>query len=398
LASLADVTGPEQVSLERGDVVAVRLPPAPEWLGIVREAWDAGAALFPLDHRLPEPMAAELLRRARPTVIRTAEGTTRVDGDRAEQGDALIVHTSGTSNGPRLVRLSRPAVEAAVASSSAALGATGDDAWLCCLPVAHVGGLLVVLRGVLLGARVQVHPRFDPGAVAASVGASFTSLVPTMLGRLLDAGADLARFRAILVGGSGLSPDLRERAERSGARVVETYGLTESCGGVVYDGRPLEGTEVRIGRDDEIELRGPTLMSGYRSGDGESPPSVDGWLRTGDAGMLDELGRLRVLGRLDDVIVTGGEKVSPQEVEAAILRDPSVREAAVAGHPDPDLGERVVAWVVPADPSRPPALEELRETVAAVLPRHAAPRELRLVERLPRTFSGKVRRAALPRE
>ena len=399
MASLADVIHREQVTLEGGDVVAVGLPPAPEWIEIVREAWEAGAALFPLDHRLPEPMAAELLRRARPTVIRTADATTRVDGDRADEGDALILHTSGTSDGPKLVRLSRSAVQAAVASSSEALGATRDDAWLCCLPVAHVGGLLVLLRGVLLGGRVQVLPRFDPDAVAASDDASFTSLVPTMLGRLLDAGVDLSRFRAILLGGSALSPGLRARAERAGARVVETYGLTESCGGVVYDGRPLEGTEVRIGRrDDEIELRGPTLMSGYRSGDRGSAMTVDGWLRTGDAGELDARGGLRVLGRLDDVIVTGGEKVSPQEVEAAIVGDPSVREAAVAGRPDPDWGERVVAWVVPADPSDPPALDELREAVAAVLPRHAAPRELRLVERLPRTFSGKVRRAALPGE
>jgi o-succinylbenzoate---CoA ligase len=391
------VSRPEQVPLEHGDVVAVRLPPGPEWLEIVRGVWEAGAALFPLDHRLPAPMAGELLRRARPTLIRDGDGTTRVEGEPADEGDALILHTSGTSDGPKLVRLSRSAVEAAVASSSQALGTTRDDAWLCCLPVAHVGGLLVVLRGVLLGAPVEVHPRFDPDAVAASLDATFTSLVPTMLGRLLDAGIDLARFRAILLGGAALAPGLRGRAERAGARVVETYGLTESCGGIVYDGRPLGGTEVRIGRDDEVELRGPTLLSGYRSG-GERPVSRDGWLRTGDAGDLDDRGRLRVLGRLDDVIVTGGEKVSPQEVEAALLAHARVREAAVAGRPDPDWGERVVAWIIPDDPSNPPTLDELCEAVGTVLPRHAAPRELRMVERLPRTFSGKVRRAALPRE
>jgi o-succinylbenzoate---CoA ligase len=392
------VSRPEQVSLERGDVVAVRLPPGPEWLEIVQEAWEAGAALFPLDHRLPEPMAAELLRRARPTVVRAAAGTNRVEGEPTGEGDALILHTSGTSDGPKLVRLSRSAVEAAIATSSAALGATRNDAWLCCLPVAHVGGLLVVLRGVLLGAPVEVHPRFDPDAVAASEGATFTSLVPTMLGRLLDTGVDLSRFRAILLGGSALAPDLRDRADRTGARVVETYGLTESCGGVVYEGRPLEGTEVRIGRNDEIELRGPTLLSGYRSGGGDPPMTADGWLRTGDAGELDEHAWLRVLGRHDDVIITGGEKVAPDEVEAALLASARVGEAAVAGRPDAEWGEHVVAWVVAEDPSNPPTLDELREAVAAMLPRHAAPRELRVVERLPRTFSGKVRRAALRRD
>lgn len=385
------------MTLERGDVVAVRSPPGPGWLEIVHETWGAGATLFPLDHRLPEPAAAHMLRRARPTVLRVPEGSTRLEGEPAGRGDALILHTSGTSNGPKLVRLSRAAVEAAVETSSATLGATRDDAWLCCLPVAHIGGLLVLLRGVLLRAPVRVHPGFEPGAVAASDGVSFTSLVPTMLRRLLDAGADLARFRAILVGGSGLPADVRERAERSGARVVETYGLTESCGGVVYDGRPLDGTDVRIGPGDEIELRGPTLLTGYRTGD---PPAVseDGWLRTGDAGEIDRRGRLRVLGRLGDVIVTGGEKVAPQEVEAALRSHAKVREIAIAGRRDPEWGERVVAWVVPHDPSDPPTLDELRDAAGAALPRYAAPRELRLIQHLPKTFSGKVRRVGLPRE
>jgi o-succinylbenzoate---CoA ligase len=386
----------EQLRFERGDVVAVRLPPGPEWLGIVRAAWEAEAALLPLDHRMPDGMAAALVDRARPTVIRGPGGTRRLGGDPAGLGDALIVHSSGTSNGPKLVRLSRSAVEAAVRSSSTALEATSDDAWLCCLPVAHIGGLLVLLRSVVLGAPATVHPTFDPAAVAAeSDSISFTSIVPTMLGRLLDAGVDVARFDAILVGGSALPAALRERAERAGARVIETYGLTESCGGVVYDGQALDGTQVRVGARGEIELRGPTLTSGYRSGDAPAI-SVDGWLSTGDAGAFDERGRLRVLARLDEVIVTGGQKVSPDDVENALLLTGKVREAAVAGRPDAAWGERVVAWVVPEDASDPPGLDELRDAVASVLPRYAAPHELRLVERLPRTLSGKVRRAALP--
>ncbi len=387
--------GPEHVTISDGDVVAVHLAPGPEWLDIVAETWEAGAALFPLDHRLPETMASDLLERARPTVIRDPGGSRRVDGDRAAPGDAVILHTSGTANGPKLVRLGRSAVEAAVGVSSAALGATRDDAWLCCLPVAHVGGLLVLLRGILLGAPVTVHKGFDAGAVGEADGVSYTSLVPTMLRRLLDAGVDVSHFRTILVGGSRLPADLRERAERSGAHVVETYGLTESCGGVVYDGSPLAGTEVRTGPNGRIALRGPTLMSGYRFGD--APPlSDDGWLRTEDAGEIDPGGRLRVLGRLDEMIVSGGEKVWPPQVEAALVGNPKVLEVAIAGRPDPEWGERVVAWVVPRDPSDPPRLEELRESAASGVSRHAAPRELRIVARLPRTFSGKVRRAALP--
>lgn len=386
--------GPEHITLERGDVVAAHIAPGPRWPDILAEAWEAEAAVFPLDPRLPAAMVTDLVGRARPTVIHDGEGSRRVDGDPAAPGDAVLVHTSGTSGDPRLVRLGREAVEAAVASSSAALGATRDDAWLCCLPVAHVAGLLVVLRGVLLGARVTVLPGFDPHAVGETEGA-FTSLVPTMLRRLLDDGIDLRRWRTILVGGSPLRSELRDRADRRGARVVETYGLTESCGGVVYDGLPLEVTELRFGEDGEIELRGPTLMSGYRPV-GPVPISADGWLRTGDAGELDREGRLRILGRLDDLILSGGENVWPEEVENALRSNRKVGAAAVAGRPDPEWGERVVAWVVPRDPSDPPSLEDLRRTVTATIPRHAAPRELRLVEQLPRTFSGKVRRAALP--
>jgi O-succinylbenzoic acid--CoA ligase len=380
------------------DLVAVALPPGPDWVDLVAEIWDAGAALMPVDHRLPEPETRRLLERARPTVLLRPDGATRLPaGEPEEPRVVLVVPTSGTGGEPKLVRFDRAAIDAAVAASALALGATPRDPWLCCLPLGHVGGLLVLLRGVLLGAPVVVHPHFDPHAVALEHDVAFTSLVPTMLLRLLQAGVPLAGYRGILVGGAHLPAELRARAEAAGTPVIETYGLTESCGGVVYDGLPLPGTELRVSEEGEIQLRGPTLMLGYRfdpaaTAEARTP---DGWLRTGDAGEIDPGGRLHVIGRADERINTGGEKVWPQQVEAVLAAHPKVAEVAVGGRLDPEWGERVVAFVVPADPADPPTLAELREAVAERLPRYAAPRELVLVPSLPRTSLGKVRRPAL---
>jgi o-succinylbenzoate---CoA ligase len=399
-ASLSDVRALEHVSIAAGDLVAVSIPPSPAWLEIVAETWAAGAALLPVDHRLPPAEAEALLKRARPTVVLEAAGVRRVDGRPAGADIALIVHTSGTGGSPKLAQFDRRAIDAAVASSALALDASDEDRWLCCLPLSHVGGLLVLLRAILLGAPVTVHARFDPEAVEAEPGVAFTSVVPTMLGRLVETGADLSSFRGILVGGAHLSPDLRTRAERTGANVVETYGLTETCGGVVYEGFPLPGTQMRIDADGGIQLRGPTLMQGYRFDEARSVAAFtdDGWLRPGDAGEIDRDGRLHVVGRIDDLINTGGERVWPDQVEAALRDHPGVRDVAAGGRLDPDWGQNVAVWIVPADPADPPSLEELRAFAARTLPRYAAPRELTLADRLPRTLSGKLRRAALPRD
>jgi len=371
-------------------------------MDLVRDVWAAGAALLPIDPRLPRPEAEALLRLARPTALIEERGGEAVserldDGEPVDEGVVLVVHTSGTQGDPKLVQFDRSAIDGAVAASAFALEARPRDPWICCLPLAHVGGMLVLLRGVLFGAPVAVHPSFDPALVKAERDVAFISVVPTMLLRLLDAGVDLARFRAILVGGAHLTPGIRERAERAGATVIETYGLTESCGGVVYEGLPLPSVEMRVNADGGIELRGPMLMLGYRFDPATTKQAFtdDGWLRPGDAGEIDAQGHLHVVGRIDDLINTGGERVWPQEVETALREHRKVADVGVGGRLDAEWGQRVVAFVVPVDPSSPPSLEELRDFAAGRIGRHKAPRELVLVDELPLTLSGKLRRAAI---
>jgi o-succinylbenzoate---CoA ligase len=400
-------------ALHPGDLVAVRLEPGPAWLDIVAEAWESGAAIFPLDHRLSADEAEALLERARPTALIDARARRRIAvaerewpeahgrgvGQRGSaSGDDLgiLIATSGTSGAPRLVELSRSAIEVAVVASASALGSGAGDTWLSALPLAHIGGLLVVLRGILGGGGVDIRSRFDPADFAAGP-AVFTSIVPTMLARLVDAEVDLGRFRAILVGGGALDASLRARAVRAGAKIVHTYGLTESCGGVVYEGIALPGVHVRIAEGSEVQIAGPTCMRRYRSEPDLTRAAFtsDGWLRTSDAGELTD-GRLHVFGRRDDAIVTGGEKVWPDEVERVLAAHPGVAAVAVAGRPDAEWGERVVAWIVPRDPSAPPSLEDLRAYVRARAAGFRAPREMVVVDELPATALGKARRGALP--
>jgi len=249
-------------------------------------------------------------------------------------GDALVLATSGTTAAPKGVVLTHDALHQAALLTSAAVGTDPErDVWLCCSPVAHAAGLGVVNRALRTATPLVVHPRFDPGAAAAS-GASLTALVPTVLHRI-----EPSAFRCILLGGMRIPEDRPPNT-------VATYGLTETMGGVVYDRRPLPGVEVRIGDGGAVELRSPTSVRCYRTEDGEhDPKDADGWLRTGDVGEIGSDGLLTVLGRADDVIVTGGEKVWPEDVEAVLRRLPGVGEVAVVGRPDPAWGQQVVAVV-----------------------------------------------------
>jgi O-succinylbenzoic acid--CoA ligase len=346
----------------------------PAFVERLRRAWADGDAVFPLDPRLPRPAAERLV---------AAMDPDRPVGD----GDALVVATSGTTGEPRGVVLTHEAVRASAAATSARLGVDPPtDVWLACLPLAHVGGLSVVTRALHVGTGLVVHDGFDAAAVtraAADDGVTLVALVPTALRRI-----DPGRFRRIVLGGSAPPPDRP-------ANAVATYGMTETGSGVVYDGVPLDGVDVRVGRgpagDDEIFVRGPMLLRAYR--DGSDPKDADGWLPTGDLGRWDPAaGRLTVYGRAGDLIITGGENVWPAPVEAVLAGHPKVGEVAVVGRADPEWGRRVVALVVPADAADPPTLAELRALVGERLAPWAAPRELQLVDALPRTALGKVRR------
>ena len=359
-------------------------PPSAAWLTWISEAWDAGAAVLPVDHRLTRTEQEALIARARPTALFDGAQFLRLDGVPVSDDVALVVATSGSAGEPKVAELTHDALRAAVHSSAERLGVDAGDSWLCCLPVAHMGGMLVLLRGLLMGASIEVQAHFDPVGVARS-GARCTSVVPTMVARIHAAGETLSGFKVVLVGGAALDPALREPP------LVATYGMTESCGGVVYDGHALDGVGVRIGDDDEIQLSGPTLMRGYRLSSSR-PFTSDGWLRTRDAGSLAD-GALTVFGRLDDVIVTGGEKVWPQDVEDVLRAHPSVADVAVVGRPDPEWGSVVTALVVPADPAEPPSLDDLRVHSTERIAKFKAPRALEIVESIPRTPSGKVKRS-----
>jgi o-succinylbenzoate---CoA ligase len=233
-----------------------------------------------------------------------------------------------------------------------------------------------VVRALLTGTPCVVRERVEKGT-----GATLVSLVPAHLQRF-----DVSEFRVVLLGGQAPPAELP-------ANVVATYGLTETGGGVVYDGFPLDTVEVRVEDDGSIALRGPTLLRAYR--DGNDPKDAQGWLDTGDLGALGPDGRLTVFGRSGDMIVTGGEKVWPTPVEQALLRHPAVADVAVAGRPDVEWGHRVVAYVVLSDRAAPPSLESLRATVKEQLPAYMAPREVVAVDSLPRTPLGKVQRERL---
>ncbi len=334
----------------------------------LRRRWDAGDAVLPVDPRLPSAVATELAAR-----LRAGEPI----GDDA----ALVVATSGTTGAPKGVVLTHAQVAASAEATSAMLGVDPTrHRWLACLPLSHVGGLSVVTRAIHLGTGLTVHESFDAQAVddAAAAGCTHVSLVATTLARI-----DASRWERIVLGGSAPPPD---RPPNS----VATYGMTETGSGVVYDGIPLTGVEVRVA-DGELLVRGPMVATEYR--DGTPVVDADGWLHTGDLGSVTD-GVVSVDGRRDDMIITGGENVHPDPVERRIRAHPAIADAAVVGRPDDEWGQRVVAVVELVDGAEAPNVDELRSWVSDVLPRWCAPKEVE-VRPLPRTSLGKVRRAAV---
>lgn len=308
---------------------------------------------------------------------------------------AWVVETSGSTGAPKRVQLSRDAVLASVAATRVRLG--HDGGWALALPPAYVAGLMVIARSLVAGHEPFVVDVGGGVVPAESLDGRAISLVPTQLLRVLDSEEGRAWLRTgslVLLGGGPVPPGLRERAGEAGIGVVATYGASETCGGCVYDGVPLDGVDVALEADGRITLAGPVLFSGY-AGDPELTAAtlVDGRYRTEDLGAWADSGRLQVLGRLDEVVVSGGVNVPGGAVAARLRRHPRVAEAEVVGVDDPHWGRRVVACVVPA--GEEPDLAELRDWVAETLPRTWAPRQLVVLPRLPVLSSGKVDRLAL---
>lgn len=383
-------------------LTALRHPPTDGFLPAVERLWDAGSAVLPLPWHALDSAVVALLDEIRPTaVLDLSDGSDRpvpwTRGRPVAAGTALVVATSGTSGRPKGVELSHDALAWSLDAGLDRLGARSGERWLGCLPLHHVAGLATLLRSRRLGTAAAVHDGFDVAAVAAA-RAQWVSLVPTQLHRLLEADADLAHFRGVLLGGGAVEASLLSRARARDVRVVTSYGMTETCGGCVYDGVALDGAAFRLETADDgpgrVLLRGPMLMSGYRGRPELTAAALDGgWLRTPDLGRRTEDGRLEVLGRSDDVIVSGGENVAAATVATALRSLPAVADAAVTARPDEVWGEVVVAVIVAA--GAPPSLAQLRTGLRAKLPAAALPRALAIVDHVPRTELGKVSRTWL---
>jgi len=345
------------------------------------------------------------------------DGTGSTPAARWERDEtALVLFTSGTTGEPSGVRLTFANLLASADASAFRLGTSPSDRWLCCLPVSHMGGLAPVVRTARYGTALLTQREFDPGTTASALSdhrVSHVSLVPTQLRRLLEAGwTPGPALQTVLLGGAPATETLLERALDAGVPVHPTYGMTEAASqiatalpGEVRDhpgtaGNPLVCTEVRVLDDDEpvdpgtrgeIVVDGPTVSPGYLEDEHTARAFGEYGLHTGDLGYRDEAGRLYVEGRLDDVILTGGELVSPREVADALRAHADVSDAAVVGVPDEEWGERVEALVVP-EPARRPGEGVLREHCRGRLARFKVPKRIAFADELPRTGSGTVDR------
>lgn len=313
----------------------------------------------------------------------------------ASDPEPWIVETSGSTGRPKRVMLSRRAIAASVGSSARRMDAQGR--WLLALPASYVAGVNVITRALAAGAPpvlLDDHPGFAAATEALGGGPRFVSLVPTQLHRLLDSDEDreaLATYHTVLLGGGPIDPALRERAAAAGLHVMATYGSAETSGGCVYDGLPLDGVGLAIDADLRVRISGPTLFSGYE-GDPALTAEVlqDGWFLTSDAGRLDEDGRLQLLGRIDDMVVTGGVNVPAAVVARRLREHPRVSAAEVLGVPDEEWGSRLVAYVVGEV-----SLDELRDWVGEAHPRAWAPRQLIALPEIPHLPNGKADRLRL---
>jgi O-succinylbenzoic acid--CoA ligase len=398
------------IDLPAGERVAITLPPGLDFAVALHACLRSGAVAVPVDPRLSEReraavcagaalVIAEPIRSGgrpdRPVPPPRGGGSDRPGSEIDLAAPAVVIHTSGTTGSARPVVLTYGNLLWSALGSATAIGLDPAERWLCPLPVAHVGGLSILVRSAIYATTAVVHERFHTAAVLAALmdeAITVVSLVPTTLARLLDAGLrDPPRLRCALIGGAPLPPALTARALAAGVPVSQTYGLSEAASQVTTQrpgdggedaGPPLFCTRVRI-HGGEIQVAGPTVA-----------PAAGGWLATGDLGELVD-GRLRVTGRRADTIISGGENIAPTEVEAALADHPAVAEAAAVGVPDPDWGEAVRALVVLRSGAPPIDAAALREHCRDRLAAYKVPKDFVFVDALPRTRSGKLARREL---
>ena len=356
-------------------------------LPTVEQALAGRAAVLPV----PSDDARETL-----LIATSLRADSEVDDD-----VAVVVSTSGTTGTPKGALLTASALTASAEATHVRLGGAGR--WLLALPAHHVAGLQVLVRSIVAGtAPVAISAGFTAAELVWAVdslgpGRRYVSLVAAQLDKALNdpsATAALASMDAVLIGGGPMPAGVAQRAAAAGIPVVRTYGMSETAGGCVYDGLPLDGVRLRID-DGRVVLGGATLAKGYRNPVDPDPFVEPGWFRTDDVGSVDDSGVLTVLGRVDDAISTGGLTVLPQLVEAAVASHDDVAECVVFGVDDSRLGQRVVAAIVVAPGSTAPPLADIRAHVATTLDATAAPREIHVVDEIPRRGIGKVDRRAL---
>jgi len=356
-----------------------------------------GAVIVPVSTRLTAVEREAVLADAAPVrlvdvppgeaVTPLPVGDTAALRDRADADEPFaVIYTSGTTGQPKPIELTYGNFHASAVANAENLGVEADDRWLCCMPLFHVGGMSILTRSAINQTEAVIHERFDPEKVLHALeeeGVTLISLVSTQLRRLLDAGLEAPPdLRGALIGGGPVPSDLLKRAEQVGVPVIPTYGMTETCS-QVWTGVPLPGAEIANGPAGELLIRGPMVAP--------KALAADGWLHTGDRGVIDEEGNLTVEGRLADTIVTGGENVAAVEVEEALLAHSAIEDAAVVGRPDAEWGEAVVAFVVAVGDTAD-LDAHLRERLAG----YKVPKRIERIDAIPRNAAGKIVRGRLP--